>query len=219
MRLRIWMLWGVLVSLFGLPAVGIAQVDDAPSLEGVIDIHAHVAPETSLLNYKRAFDAIEAAQIARISGMRGIVLKEHNTETASWAYLVSQMVPDVEVFGGIVLQLIPVHKDIFFLGRDGAFIQMHDKGKFDAVDGAENRRVRMNVKIPRLPLVTVPIDVVSVGIDDISLADIVVAVGFQDHLDIRLNAVMDIEFNFSPANIKDIVKIIDAGEIAAKVGM
>ena len=60
---------------------------------------------------------------------------------------------DAAVLGDIILQLIPVHKDIFFLGRDGAFIQMHDKGKFDAVDGAENRRVRMNVKIPRLPLV------------------------------------------------------------------
>jgi hypothetical protein len=56
-----------------------------------------------MLNFKRAFDAIEAAQIARIYGMRGIVLKEHTTETASWAYLVSQMVPGVEVFGGIVL--------------------------------------------------------------------------------------------------------------------
>jgi len=30
-------------------------------------------------------------------------LKEHHTETAGWAYLVSQMVPGVEVFGGIVL--------------------------------------------------------------------------------------------------------------------
>jgi hypothetical protein len=56
-----------------------------------------------MLNFKRAFDALEAAQIARIYGMRGIVLKEHHTETASWAYLVSQTVPGVEVFGGIVL--------------------------------------------------------------------------------------------------------------------
>jgi hypothetical protein len=103
MRTRKWTLWGILVSLAGLPGVGTAQVDDAPSLAGVIDIHAHIAPETALLNYKRAYDAIEAAQIARLSGMRGIVLKEHNTETASWAYLVSQVVPNVEVFGGIVL--------------------------------------------------------------------------------------------------------------------
>src|SRR6185369_17105698 len=103
MRVRRWILWVVLALPFGLPGGGIAQVDDAPSLAGVIDIHAHAAPETSMLNFKRAFDAIEAAQIARIYGMRGIVLKEHTTETASWAYLVSQMVPGVEVFGGIVL--------------------------------------------------------------------------------------------------------------------
>jgi hypothetical protein len=103
MRLRKQILCVVLVSLFGLTHLGTAQVDDAPSLAGVIDIHAHVAPETSMMNFKRAFDAIEAAQIARIYGMRGIVLKEHYTETGSWAYLVSQMVPGVEVFGGIVL--------------------------------------------------------------------------------------------------------------------
>ncbi len=103
MRLPLSLLFVALVSLLVLPGIGIAQVDDAPSLAGVIDIHAHTAPETALLNYKRAYDAIEAAQIARIYGMRGIVLKEHNTETASWAYLVSQMVPGVEVFGGIVL--------------------------------------------------------------------------------------------------------------------
>lgn len=95
--------WGILFSLLALPGLATAQVDDAPSLAGVIDIHAHVAPETSLLNFKRAYDAIEAAQIARIYGMRGLVLKEHNTETASWAYLVSQVVPGVEVYGGIVL--------------------------------------------------------------------------------------------------------------------
>ena len=77
MRVRRWIPWIVLAVSFGVHAVGIAQVDDAPSLAGVIDIHAHAAPETSMLNFKRAFDATEAAQIARISGMRGIVLKEH----------------------------------------------------------------------------------------------------------------------------------------------
>src|ERR1051326_2304063 len=103
MRLRICMLWGVLASLFGLPGLGVAQVNDAPSLAGVIDIHAHVAPETKLYNFQRSLDAVEAAQIARIYGMRGLVLKAHCAETACWAYLVSQVVPGIEVFGGIVL--------------------------------------------------------------------------------------------------------------------
>ncbi len=124
MRLRIWMLWGVLASLFGLPGVGIAQVDNAPSLAGVIDLHAHVAPETSLLNFRRSLDAIQAAQIARIYGMRGIVFKEHHTETASWAYLVSQMVPGIELFGGIVLNravggINPVAVEAMALTRGG----------------------------------------------------------------------------------------------------
>jgi len=124
MKLRIWMLWGVLVSLLGLPAVGTAQVDDAPSLMGVIDLHAHVAPETNLLNYRRSVDAIQAAQIARIYGMRGLVFKEHTTETASWAYLVSQMVPGIELFGGIVLNravggMNPVAVEAMALTRGG----------------------------------------------------------------------------------------------------
>ena len=124
MRMRRWQLSAVLFWLFGLPGLGTAQVDDTPSLAGVIDIHAHVAPETSLLNFKRAFDAIEAAQIARIYGMRGIVLKEHNTETGSWAYLVSQAVPGIEVYGGIVLNkavggINPVAVESMALTRGG----------------------------------------------------------------------------------------------------
>src|SRR5688572_6905622 len=108
----------------GLPALGIAQLNEAPSLAGVIDLHAHVAPETTLLNFRRSVDAIEAAQIARIYGMRGLVFKEHTTETASWAYLVSQMVPGIELFGGIVLNravggMNPVAVEAMALTRGG----------------------------------------------------------------------------------------------------
>jgi len=110
--------------VLGSPGVGLAQVNDAPSLAGVIDLHAHVAPETAMLNYKRSLDAIEAAQIARIAGMRGMVFKEHHTETASWAYLVSQIVPGIELFGGIVLNravggLNPVAVEAMALTRGG----------------------------------------------------------------------------------------------------
>jgi hypothetical protein len=97
------MLLGVLALLFCLPGMGLAQAKDTTSLAGVIDIHAHAAPQTGALNFQRQFDAIQAAQDAKNHGMRGIVLKEHTTETASWAYLVSQVVPGIEVFGGIVL--------------------------------------------------------------------------------------------------------------------
>src|SRR3954466_6350235 len=96
-RLRRWILRGIVVMMLGVPSVGVAQIDDAPSLAGVIDLHAHVAPETTLFTYRRSLDAIEAAQVARLSGVRGLVLKEHSTETASWAYLVSQVVPGIEL--------------------------------------------------------------------------------------------------------------------------
>jgi uncharacterized protein DUF6282 len=124
MRLRRLMLWGVLASLVGLPGSGSAQVDNAPDLKGVIDLHAHVAPETKLLNFQRSVDAIQAAQIARIYGMRGLVFKEHHTETASWAYLVSQVVPGIELFGGIVLNravggINPVAVEAMALSRGG----------------------------------------------------------------------------------------------------
>jgi uncharacterized protein DUF6282 len=112
------------LSLLGSPGVALAQVDDAPSLAGVIDLHAHVAPETKLLNFNRSLDAIEAAQIARIYGMRGLVLKEHWTETASWAYLASQVVPGIELFGGIVLNravggINPVAVEAMALSKGG----------------------------------------------------------------------------------------------------
>jgi len=103
MKLRMLLTWKLLVSLSTISIELTAQPDEAPSLEGIIDLHAHVGPETGMLNFNRAFDAIEAAQLAKIYGMRGIVFKEHHTETASWAYLVSQMVPGVELYGGIVL--------------------------------------------------------------------------------------------------------------------
>lgn len=124
MRLRIWMVSAVLALLGGLPAAATAQVDEGPSLEGVIDLHAHVAPETAALNFQRSVDAIEAAEVAHIYGMRGMVFKEHNTETASWAYLVSQVVPDIELFGGIVLNravggINPVAVESMALTRGG----------------------------------------------------------------------------------------------------
>jgi hypothetical protein len=48
-------------------------------------------------------DDIDVARLAKSRGMRGIVLKNHISETASRAALVMKVVPGIEVFGGIVL--------------------------------------------------------------------------------------------------------------------
>ena len=66
---------------------------------GVIDFHVHSHPDV----FGRNMDDIDIAQLAKARGMRGIVLKNHVSETASRAALVTKVVPGVEVFGGIVL--------------------------------------------------------------------------------------------------------------------
>ena len=66
---------------------------------GVIDMHVHSHPDV----FGRNMDDIDVAQLAKVRGMRGIVLKNHISETASRAALVMKVVPGVEIFGGIVL--------------------------------------------------------------------------------------------------------------------
>ena len=93
----------ILLMLIGLPSAGLAQLNnDHVELEGIIDIHAHIGPATAL-SISRSLDAIEAAQLAQRHGMRAIVFKQHYLETASWAYLVSRVVPGIKLFGGIAL--------------------------------------------------------------------------------------------------------------------
>jgi Family of unknown function (DUF6282) len=70
-------------------------------LAGVIDIHAHSAPDST----PRSIDAIDLARLAKRDGMRGLVLKNHHEPTASLAYVVRKEVPGLEVFGGIDLNL------------------------------------------------------------------------------------------------------------------
>ncbi len=76
-------------------------VASAQPLAGVIDIHAHTDPDGA----SRSIDAIDLARLAKERGMRGIVLKNHYEPTASQAYLVRKVVPGIEVFGGISLDL------------------------------------------------------------------------------------------------------------------
>jgi Family of unknown function (DUF6282) len=75
-----------------------AQAPTKP-LEGVIDIHVHVAPDST----PRSIDAIDLAKLAQSKGMRALVFKNHFEPTASTAYLVQKVVPGIQVFGGIDL--------------------------------------------------------------------------------------------------------------------
>lgn len=67
--------------------------------KGVIDMHVHSHPDV----FGRNMDDIDVAQLAKARGMRGLLLKNHISETASRASLVMKVVPGIEIFGGIVL--------------------------------------------------------------------------------------------------------------------
>jgi Family of unknown function (DUF6282) len=83
-------------------AVGLAQGTTATNpLAGAIDIHVHSYPD----DRPRSIHAIDVAKLAQTRGMRAIVLKNHWESTAGMAYLVRQVVPGIEVFGGIALNL------------------------------------------------------------------------------------------------------------------
>jgi hypothetical protein len=71
-----------------------------PAIVGAIDLHAHHDPDS----YPRSADAFEIAKLAKARGLRGIVLKNHWTETAGLAYLVRKYAtPGYEVFGAVTL--------------------------------------------------------------------------------------------------------------------
>src|SRR5438034_798180 len=67
-------------------------------LHGAADLHCHFGPDA---HRERSVDAFEAAREAAAAGHRAVVLKSHDFPTASLAWSVGQMVPDIAVFGGI----------------------------------------------------------------------------------------------------------------------
>jgi hypothetical protein len=96
-------------------------------LDGVIDIHVHTAPDS----VARSIDGIDLARLAESRGMRAIVLKNHYAPTASDAYLVEKVVPGIQVFGGIDLNLsvggmnpIAVEKMALTTGHHGKLVWM-----------------------------------------------------------------------------------------------
>jgi hypothetical protein len=68
-------------------------------LAGTIDMHVHADPDVR----PRAINDIDLCRKAKEVGMRAMVLKNHDFITNDRAYLVRQVVPGIEVFGGIAL--------------------------------------------------------------------------------------------------------------------
>ena len=82
------------------PKPSVDQKLTDPVLTGAIDLHAHHGPDS----YDRQWDAFEVVKLAKERGMRGVVLKNHWTETAGLAQLVRKYgTQGIEVFGSVTL--------------------------------------------------------------------------------------------------------------------
>jgi hypothetical protein len=68
-------------------------------LRGAVDLHVHTAPDI----VPRRFDDISLAREAASAGFGALLLKNHVVPTMDRAYLVRQIVPEIAIYGGIVL--------------------------------------------------------------------------------------------------------------------
>jgi len=72
---------------------------DLELLKGAIDMHAHTHPAL----FRRPIDDLDLAGHATDYGMRGFVLKDHDSSTTGRAYHASKTYPELEVVGAVVL--------------------------------------------------------------------------------------------------------------------
>ncbi len=77
-------------------------MDAMELLKGAIDIHIHIGPDP---NRRRRVDGYQAAIQARDAGMKAVVFKSHDYNTTPLAYTVNQLVPEVDLFGGLSLDI------------------------------------------------------------------------------------------------------------------
>lgn len=69
------------------------------AIAGAIDLHVHSSPDVD----PRRFDDLDLAREAARAGMAGILIKSHQNSTVERAKLVSRVVPEIQVFGGLAL--------------------------------------------------------------------------------------------------------------------
>ncbi|MEG4629950.1 DUF6282 family protein [Microcoleus sp. AR_TQ3_B6] len=88
---------------FCLPvyAVPESQIINLPksTIESAIDFHIHYSPDV----IPRSLDDFEVGKLAARAKIKGVVLKNHYASTAARAVLVNKIVPQIQVFGGVVL--------------------------------------------------------------------------------------------------------------------
>jgi len=70
-------------------------------ISGSIDMHVHFGPESMM---ERRQNALQLARSAREIGLRALVLKCREYNTVPVALLVSELVPEVRIFGSLTLE-------------------------------------------------------------------------------------------------------------------
>ena len=71
------------------------------SMKGACDLHIHSGPDI----FERLANDVEVAEACRDAGMRAVVFKCHADTTMTRAWHTARVVPEIKVFGGIVLNL------------------------------------------------------------------------------------------------------------------
>jgi hypothetical protein len=113
------------------------------TMQGVVDVHIHASPDS----IARSIDAADLAKLAQSKGMRAIVFKNHYEPTSSVAYLVHKIVPGIDVFGGIDLNLsvggmnpVAVEKMALTTGGLGKFVWMATYDTYAQVKESKEQR-------------------------------------------------------------------------------
>ncbi len=118
----------LIISAFSLPvyAVGDPQFPNSRKslIENAIDFHIHSSPDV----IPRRLDDFEVAKLAAKAKMKAVVLKNHFASTAARAVLVNKIVPQIEVFGGVVL-----NHSVGGMNPDAVEAMHHIGGKYGKV--------------------------------------------------------------------------------------
>ena len=130
----------------------LAQVGRDPVLDGVVDLHVHSDPDVD----PRSLDDVQVATKYAEAGARAILLKNTYVATSDRAYIARTAVPDIEVFGGIVL-----NKQVG--GMNAAAIQAmaQMKGRYGKAVWLPTRDAQQ--QLDRFPRTDTPVAVVDAG--------------------------------------------------------
>jgi len=160
-------------------------------LKNAIDMHIHCAPDTG----PRYGDSVDIATIAREAGMRGLVLKDHLSQTVHKAALTKELLGGFECFGAAALNLpaggLSARSAAYFAALGAKVIWLPtmdseytwlkaDQGHYDAIYAT---RYAYGIEYPHLTLLTGGMyegalrQEVKAVVDEVAKADVVLNSG------------------------------------------